>query len=145
MAKKFDLDSLFVRGDSRSEALEKYEKAVTANSALTYRERDKEVALREHGNKFKGSKQSRFDALGRLMSETMQELEQELGRQPTAREVWQSLPYQEERAGCLIQDRENEGFEYDRLWWLTNGREKTTDFRAFQKRITHLRKTLRHK
>jgi len=103
---------------------------------------DKISPVANHGTKFQVQPgQQRLDALGRLMLETMRELE----GKPTARDIWQSLPYQEEREGCLIQERENEGFEYDRLWWHTNGREKTTDFRAFQKRITHLRKKLRQR
>ena len=150
MAKNNDLDSLFIRGDSRSEALEKYEKAVTANSALTYQERGKEVALREHGKKFQVRPgQERLDTLSRLMSETMQELAQELGRQPTAREVLEFLILYykgEEIGGCLIQDFEpGESPEDDKILWLSNGKDKSLTFKAFQKRITHLRKKLLRK
>ena len=137
MARKINLDSLFLKGDSKSKAMEKYVEYITADSALTYQERDKEVALIQHGKKFKARPgKERLDGLSRIILETMASL----GEKPTAREIWEALPILEEKPGILIQEREDDGFEYDKLFWLADRRGKETTFGSFKNRITRLRK-----
>jgi len=111
---------------------------------------DKISPVANHGTKFQVQPgQQRLDPLGRLTLKVMQELKQELGREPTAREVFEFLISDYtgiEIGGCKIQDVEREGSpEDDKLCWLSNGRDKDLTFKAFQKRITLLRKKLLHK
>jgi hypothetical protein len=85
-----------------------------------------------HGLKFiKGPKRPRLDALGRLILDTMRDLEGELRRRPKAKEIWASLP-----KGDVVQELEG----YDTVWWRSNGREKETTFRSFENRVTKIRK-----
>jgi len=87
-----------------------------------------------HGRKFiEGPKRPRLDALGRLILDTMTDLEGEMRRRPKAKEIWESLPI-----GDVVQEREG----YDTVWWQSKGREKKTTFRSFENRVTKIRKKL---
>ena len=87
-----------------------------------------------HGLKFmEGHKRQRLDALGRLILDTMRDLEGEMRRGPKAKEIWESLPI-----GDVVQEREG----YDTVWWQSKGREKKTTFRSFENRVTKIRKKL---
>jgi hypothetical protein len=78
-----------------------------------------------------GPRQERIDALCRVMVKALAAFRSHCGRDPSASELWESIS-----APCIQEKTE------DTLWWVSRGKEHTTTFKAFQNRLTSIKKKL---
>ncbi len=106
---------------------------------------ERDAQLVKKGVDFRdGPKLDRRDALRKVMEEAFKDLFKALGRSPKWREVLRQLPT---GPGQVIQEIEEEDDFYQTdeggiIRWKPKGQDKETSFKAFQKRLTRIRKKL---
>ena len=83
-----------------------------------------------------GREKGRVDALSKAIVKTMQAFAIRNGRVPKTIELWEALPVD----GKPIQEREDDCI----YWRRANGKEEKTTFKAFQNRLTNIRKKYHH-
>jgi len=97
----------------------------------------KQKPLADKGRAFTDGckKKGRMDALGRLIKETREALLDANHKEPSAEDIWNSLPVGP--AGSVIQEIED-GVIY---WQNDAGAPKDTSFKAFQNRLPKIKNT----